>query len=82
LAADRGNYSNSKYQNVLRGLNKMCDDGMDPRHMDAILDVGSSRPNIMYNMCPCLTKARASDRGYFSAKRMRLLEMEEMMSFL
>ena len=79
LAVDRANYSNSKYQKVLTGLTKMCDDGVDPRRMDAILDIGSSRPHIMHDMCPCLTKARASDMGYFSVKRMRLLEMDEMM---
>ncbi len=69
----------TKRNNVLDGLTKLAQQGQDPQKTEAIIDCGGRRPCTMVNMCPCLTRTRCGDMGYYSTKRLRLLTIKDMM---
>jgi DNA-cytosine methyltransferase len=85
LDSDRGNIDSvqsmttTKKNNVINGMSKLMDLGMDPIATEAIIDIGGSKPGVMVNKCPCLTRTRCSDMAYYSTKRMRELTIIELM---
>ncbi len=71
--------SKTKRNNVLDGLTKLAQQGLDPQKTEAIIDAGGTQQFTMMNTCPCLTRTRCGDMGYYSTKRLRLLTINDMM---
>lgn len=55
---------------------------LDLRKSKTLLDIDGSKLHSMYNMCPCLTRARAGSGGHWvvsRGRRLRTVEMERLM---
>ncbi|CAK0908783.1 unnamed protein product, partial [Prorocentrum cordatum] len=77
--ADLEQLSATKKTNVIKCLAKTCDDGALPQDIDAIFDMGGTKPTIMKEVRPCLTATLCQDQAYFSSQQFRTLTITDMM---
>ena len=71
--------SNTKKHAVVQGLTKILERKGTVEDVDAIIDMGGSKGQPMYDSCPCLTRTRTGDVAFWSVKRRRPLTIREMM---
>ena len=77
--ADYERLTQTAKKNVDKTNDVLISKGMNPFEVDAIYDVGGSRPNWALDACPTITASRGSQRAFWSSKRFRLLDVNEMM---
>ena len=71
--------SATKKKAVIQGLCMILERFGKVDDIDAIIDIGGSKGQPMFDCCPCLTKCRAADQAFWSVKRRRVLSVPEMM---
>lgn len=76
--ADEHKFSVTKLKNLLAITERYKNNANMLLKDENVCNIGGSSPHIMVNMCPCLTKSRASQRGYYSFSRQRSLTIEDM----
>ena len=52
--------------------------GVQPESIPAVVDIGGTRGNVGFNHAPCLTKARAGGRAFWSLQHGSKITMSEM----
>ena len=70
--------SATKTQAILQGLEKILTRFGRVDDVEAIIDIGGSKGQPMYDCCPCLTKSRSGDSAFWSVRRRRVLTLTEM----
>ena len=65
-----------KRENVLEGLGKIRPSQLNGG-LDKVMDIGGSKVHVMEGRCPCLTRARCSQGGYFSVQHTRELTIND-----
>ena len=68
--------------NVDLAYKKMMDNGLEPASVPMVIDVDGTKPSMMYNISPCLTRTRAANGGHWLScrgRRMTLVEMIRLM---
>ena len=77
--ADYESLSQTFKKNVDKTNDLLISKGMNPFDVDAIYNVGGSKPHWTLDACPTITASRGSQRAFWSSKRFRLLDVNEMM---
>ena len=74
--------SKSQIRNLMAGIENIAERGGDPIHEPWFIGIHASekRCSVTRGVCPCLTKRRAEDKGFYVSDRGRLLTTEEMLS--
>ena len=71
------NICRTRMRNITEGLKKVAASDMCSR--DVIINTGGSSMSLMADICPCLTRTRCLGLCYFSAKRLRPLDIHELL---
>lgn len=71
--------SNTKKNAVVQSFSKILARLGSVEDVEAIIDMGGSKGQPMYECCPCLTRTRTGDCAFWSVKRRRALTLGEMM---
>ncbi len=53
--------------------------GINPLDVDAIYDIGGTKPSWAFDACPTITASRGGQRAFWSSHRFRLLTVDELM---
>ena len=53
-------------------------ESLDPARSNLVADIGGSKLHLMHDVCPCLTRFRASGGGHWLVSRGRYMTITEM----
>ena len=71
-------------KNIQMAMQQRCS-GSDESAMltllgqECVLDMGGTMPHVMLDVCPCITRARGGQLGFWSYKRVRRLSIPDLM---
>ena len=77
-SAHEHKFNATNLKNLLAITERYKDKANKLLEVENVCNIGGSSPHIMENMCPCLTKSRASQRAYYSFSRQRSLTIQDM----